>query len=102
MSEQNDLTRRYAQEFKAHEASRHPQAYLEQIAAVLGLPYADSDLPERVAKLAAREKLYTETVKALVEEFQNAILLRDDMGLETVRLRQLLSLAREANGKGTE
>jgi len=92
-------------------ASRHPQALLEQIAGVLGLPYADDNLPELVAKLAAREKLYTETVKALETEFSSAVAFREDLermgkgrfedylNKSTPHLRQLLSLAREGGAK---
>ena len=78
-------------------ASRHPQALLEQIAGVLGLPYADDNLPELVAKLAAREKLYTETVNAIAPALIGTIevweLLSERHGPDG--LRQLLSLARE-------
>jgi len=80
---------------------------LDQIAGVLGTNAPHGKLPELVAKLAAREKLYTETVTALAPEFSSAVAFREDLermgtgrldgylNKSTPHLRQLLSLARE-------
>ena len=90
----------------------HYEGLIAQISGAIGATGDTSKLPELVAKLAAREKLYTETVKALEYEFTTAIKLREDlMGREPIQLsdgirdllkttphlRQLLSLAGEAS-----
>jgi len=84
---------------------------LDQIGGSVGFPSSTaphySDLPALVAKLAAREKLYTETVTKLRPTLIAVAQITDQ---ETGKLaEQLLYLeqnardaAREANGKGTE
>lgn len=96
-----------------HEVGLKWHTALMECSDVLGLKCGDSlseMVPAKLRQLAAREKIYTETVKALEYEFTSAITIREEMAQTgscpdyftrtTPHLRQLLSLAREANGKG--
>lgn len=75
---------------------------LVQIAGAVGCSGLDSKLPELVAKLAAREKLYTETVNAMAAYYVNENVPDPESQTAMDLVARLLSLAREANREASE
>lgn len=83
---------------------------LDQIGGSVGFPSSTaphySDLPLLVAKIAAREKLYTETVNEMAAYYVEENVPDPESQTAMNLVSRLLTLAREANreanGKGTE